>query len=54
MTVSHANGNGTAEPPLNRSEEVKDVSLRNHSESTYIPSEHPYWRLKPYPIDTNF
>ncbi|KAJ4332885.1 Glutamate decarboxylase 2 [Didymella glomerata] len=25
MTVSHANGNGTAEPPLNRSEEVKDL-----------------------------
>ncbi|KAF3049203.1 hypothetical protein E8E11_002394 [Didymella keratinophila] len=25
MTASHTNGNGTAEPPLNRSEEVKDL-----------------------------
>jgi hypothetical protein len=26
----------------------------NHSESTYNPSEHPYWRLQPWSISTDF
>lgn len=40
MTESHTNGNGApAEVPLQRSEEVKDVSSRNSSDIIHIRSE---------------